>query len=357
VLDQCDADISAVLAAFDTAVETAHSGLGTVRAEWNKRRDQVNAAHFKTLRELQKEGIDGNEYTNLLEKIEQLEPKKDEQFRYHSQLKTAQKERGEALKDWEDILAAEYRALEKAAKRVTRKLANRVQVTVMANGDRTELDSHIRSLSGRMADTVNALRDVTPLSLQTLSQACREGKDKLVEQYGIPPAQAEKLAVADSDFVMRLEEIEMPATTTIRLNVAREGAAPGWKTLDALSTGQKATAVLLLLLLESVGPLIVDQPEDDLDNHFITESVVPQIKSEKRRRQFIFATHNANLPVLGDAELIAALIPTETSECGEVHLPDENLGSIDTRRLRELVEDTLEGGKAAFELRRLKYGF
>jgi hypothetical protein len=178
-----------------------------------------------------------------------------------------------------------------------------------------------------------------------------------VKQYGIPLAQAVRLADAGSDFIMRLEEIEMPATTSVNLNVAREGAPPIWKSLDALSTGQKATAVLLLLLLESAGPLIVDQPEDDLDNHFITEGVVPQIKSEKRRRQFIFATHNANLPVLGDAELIAALTPTETSDRGEVCLPDENLGSIDTGSVRELVETTLEGGKPAFELRRLKYGF
>ena len=156
-----------------------------------------------------------------------------------------------------------------------------------------------------MADTISILKDVTPLSLQALSQACREGKDNLVEQYDIPHTQAEKLANAGTDFIMRLEEIEMPATTTIKLNVAREGAAPIWKALDALSTGQKATAVLLLLLLKSAGPLIVDQPEDELDNHFITEDIVPQIKSEKRRRQFVFATHNANLPVLGDAELIA----------------------------------------------------
>lgn len=69
---------------------------------------------------------------------------------------------------------------------------------------------------------------------------------------------------------------------------------------------EKATAVLLLLLLESDAPLVVDQPEDDLDNRFITERVVPKMGQEKRRRQFS-SPHNANIPVLGDAELIAAL--------------------------------------------------
>ena len=76
---------------------------------------------------------------------------------------------------------------------------------------------------------------------------------------------------------------------------------------EDLSTGQKATAVLLLLLLESGAPLLVDQPEDDLDNRFITEGIVPRMCEDKQCRQFIFSTHNANIPVLGDAELIVRL--------------------------------------------------
>ena len=54
-------------------------------------------------------------------------------------------------------------------------------------------------------------------------------------------------------------------------------------------------------------PWLVDQPEDDLDNRFITDGVVPIVRQEKRRRQFVFSTHNANIPVLGDAELIVGL--------------------------------------------------
>jgi hypothetical protein len=127
--------------------------------------------------------------------------------------------------------------------------------------------------------------------------------------------------------------------------------------LEALSTGQKATAVLLLLLLESKAPLVVDQPEDDLDNRFITEGVVPKMREEKRRRQFIFATHNANIPVLGDAELIVGLSASGEGGQGRAEIADKHLGSIDARPVRELVEEVLEGGREAFEMRRLKYGF
>jgi predicted ATPase len=153
---------------------------------------------------------------------------------------------------------------------------------------------------------------------------------------------------------MQIEELELTPTTRIELNVSPEGEASEWKSLEELSTGQKATAVLLLLLLDSDAPLVVDQPEDDLDNRFIFEGVVPIMRQEKRKRQFIFSTHNANIPVLGDAELILGL----TAQ-GEQHgrVPPEHMGSIDAKPVQHLVGEILEGGRAAFELRRLKYGY
>jgi hypothetical protein len=156
---------------------------------------------------------------------------------------------------------------------------------------------------------------------------------------------------------MEDEELDLPATTTIELNTAPEDEDAVWQKLDDLSTGQKATAVLLLLLLDSDAPLVVDQPEDDLDNRFITEGIVPKMREEKRRRQFVFATHNANIPVLGDAELIVGLSARSGAGQAEGALTAKHMGAIDARGVRELVEEVLEGGRRAFELRRLKYGF
>jgi hypothetical protein len=161
---------------------------------------------------------------------------------------------------------------------------------------------------------------------------------------------------AISDFGRAVKsKLSNPAAS--ELNVSPESESPNWKVLDDLSTGQKATAVLLLLLLESDAPLVVDQPEDDLDNRFVTEGVVPKMREEKRRRQFLFATHNANIPVLGDAELIVGLSPTGEAEHGSAKIKPEHLGSLDSQPIRELVEELLEGGREAFEMRRLKYGF
>lgn len=169
--------------------------------------------------------------------------------------------------------------------------------------------------------------------------------------------QAGRLAQANPEVIMRVEELDLPAVTSIQLNTAGLGEPPSWQPLDELSKGQKATAVLLLLLLESDAPLVVDQPEDDLDNRFITEGVVPRMREEKQRRQFVFSTHNANIPVLGDAELIVGLSASGEAEQGRARVDPNHMGSIDAQPVRELVEEILEGGKEAFERRRRKYGF
>src|SRR5690606_27129286 len=175
-------------------------------------------------------------------------------------------------------------------------------------GNREPLCKLLRDeVGGRLSETLDILSQSKDLSLPELAITLREGKDALCKKYGIPPSQADRLAQAGPDLAMKIEELDLPSTTIIELNVASEEEEAQWQTLEDLSTGQKATAVLLLLLLEANAPLVIDQPEDDLDNRFITESIVPKMREEKRRRQFVFATHNANIPVLGDAELIVGL--------------------------------------------------
>ena len=81
------------------------------------------------------------------------------------------------------------------------------------------------------------------------------------------------------------------------------------------------------------------------------------VREEKQRRQFIFSTHNANIPVLGDAELILGLTASGEADTGGARIEPEHMGSIDTGSVRELIEAILEGGKEAFERRRRKYSF
>ena len=358
ILARLSRDVEGVAKRFDEALARADEGIAKIRSRWNERKQEVQRAYEKILRELQKAAVDGEEFIRLQKEIEGLRPLRDRR----SLLRRLQDEhlerRRTLLAEWEDLKAEEFRLLARAAKKVDRKLRDRVQVAVTAAGDREPLFQLLRNeVGGRLSEAIDILSTARELSLPQFVDSCRSGPNAVQRMYSIPPAQARRLAEAPPDVLMRIEEVELPSTTAIRLNTAPSGDPPVWQALDDLSTGQKATAVLLLLLLESDAPLIVDQPEDDLDNRFITEGVVPRMREEKRQRQFIFSTHNANIPVLGDAELILGLTAAGGADRGQARIAPEHVGSIDTRSVRELVEELLEGGRDAFERRRLKYGF
>jgi len=329
-----------------------------LRARWDERQQAVDATYQILLRELQKDKIDGKEFIDLRHQIEELRPLRERKDALTRDLAAHQVNRRNLIDEWENLLSAEYRALVKAAKNVTTNLNGRVDAKVIMGGKREPLESLLRNeIGGNLAAVLDRLRNLESLSLRELADRCREGKEALITHYSFSPAAAERMALASPDIFMKIEEVELPATTNIKLNTASEGEPPTWQALEALSTGQKATAVLLLLLLESEAPLVVDQPEDDLDNRFITDGIVPTMKDEKRKRQFIFSTHNANIPVLGDAELIIGLSTESQNDIVHGYISDRHRGSIDIQPVREMVEEILEGGKAAFEMRRQKYGF
>jgi hypothetical protein len=358
VLAELERDLMRIRGELEAALQRADEGIAHVRSSWQVRQRQVEAEYEKILRELQKSRVDGEEFIQLRRQIETLRPLQERLALLRRLERELADNRRKLLAEWEEVKAMEFRALDQAAKKVSRKLHNRVRVEVIAAGDREPLFKVLRDeIGGRIAEAIESLRKAPDLSLTQFVETCRSGADAISRAYGIPPAQAERLANADPEVLMRIEELELAPTTAIRLNTAPVGASPIWQPLEDLSTGQKATAVLLLLLLESDAPLIVDQPEDDLDNRFITEGIVPRIREEKQKRQFIFSTHNANIPVLGDAELILGLTAWGEADLGHARIAPELMGSIDSPSVRALVEEVLEGGREAFETRRRKYGF
>ncbi|HHX80722.1 MAG TPA: histidinol-phosphatase [Acholeplasmataceae bacterium] len=121
------------------------------------------------------------------------------------------------------------------------------------------------------------------------------------------------------------------------------------KSLDKHSLGQRASALILFLLAQKDNDvLIIDQPEDDLDNQTIYEDVIKEIKKSKGNMQFIFATHNANIPVLGDSEKVMS--------CA---FDDNNIsvqsGAIDSPQIQKDIVNIMEGGDEAFNRRKNIY--
>ncbi|CAH0249211.1 hypothetical protein SRABI80_02944 [Peribacillus frigoritolerans] len=125
--------------------------------------------------------------------------------------------------------------------------------------------------------------------------------------------------------------------------------ASGYKSISNASAGQKTSAVLTFLLSYGNMPLLLDQPEDDLDNQLIYDLIVDRLKKSKENRQIVTITHNANIPVNGDAEWVVAL----NSETKDIEVLCE--GSLENKEVKDAICNIMEGGEDAFTLRAKRY--
>ncbi|WP_420444823.1 TrlF family AAA-like ATPase [Candidatus Poriferisodalis sp.] len=362
VLQELSDSLEAAVRDIERALERVNQHIDAITVDWSDHKSVVDAQYEAILRDLQKSAVDGEEFIRLRRSIENLRPLEERRVALMKLCTEERQRRRNLLDEWEGLKAAQFRELVRAAKRVNKKLRGYVRVEVSAAGERTPLTDLLREeIRGRLDVAIRQLESAEDLSLTDLVTRCRRGSAELAKHYGLTKTQAASLSGAGESTFMKIEELELPPTTDLLLNTSSDKGDEAWQSLKQLSKGQKATAVLLLLLLESDAPLIIDQPEDDLDNRFISEVIVEKMRENKRRRQFVFSTHNANIPVLGDAELILGLDATgeagDADDLGKAFISTDHMGSIDTPSVRSLVEEILEGGKDAFERRRRKYGF
>lgn len=136
------------------------------------------------------------------------------------------------------------------------------------------------------------------------------------------------------------DEIDVQYKTTARSN---------YKSLSTASAGQKTTAILTFILSFGRAPLILDQPEDDLDNRLVYDLIVDRLKKSKENRQIIVVTHNANIPVNGDAEYIISM-DSESKKLKVLHS-----GTVEQDSIKKEICDVMEGGDKAFEMRSKRY--
>ncbi len=167
----------------------------------------------------------------------------------------------------------------------------------------------------------------------------------LVESTRLPEDRARKilLGLRASGLVYEMEALDLRDQPCIEL---LDGDR--FKQSPNLSTGQRCTTILPILLLQSERPLLIDQPEDNLDNAFVYDTVVRALQQVKGSRQVIFVTHNPNIPVLGEADRVFVF-----SSDG-AHGSISKVGTVD--HCKDEIEQILEGGRDAFEQRYKRYG-
>ena len=157
-----------------------------------------------------------------------------------------------------------------------------------------------------------------------------------------------RAAEASPDLIDRMF-VWFPEDSLI-VEYSQKGDGKDFRSIAQASAGQRAAAMLAFLLSYGEEPLVLDQPEDDLDNHLIYEMVVRQIRANKLRRQLIIVTHNPNVVVNGDAEYVHAFDFTG-GQCRVIQS-----GCLQEKSLRDEVCQVMEGGREAFERRFYRIG-
>jgi ABC-type dipeptide/oligopeptide/nickel transport system ATPase component len=193
------------------------------------------------------------------------------------------------------------------------------------------------------------LRIIGERGIDEVIGALRKGSfDSWQEWENIGPRTVEYLnnIINKEEIAMRLEEILPALSFGLKWRVA-----PNYKPLTECSIGERSTAVLSVILVSGTIPLIIDQPEDDLDHSYIFKPLTDIIKHVKKKRQLIFTTHNANIVINGDAEQIL-IMETEDGKHGNI-----TISTIEDIERRNKLLSILEGGKEAFENREKKYDF
>jgi len=265
------------------------------------------------------------------------------------ELQKLQQARDSLIDTLSELRDKRYAVRARIAEDLNAKLAPEIRISMHQAGDVSGYEAKlIEALKGarrqyrRTAEKV--ARTIPPRDFARMIQTGSE--KELVERLDCDPERARWLIGQFSDLaqVLEIEVVDLNDEPTIEL---KDGAE--YKDSTALSTGQKCTTILPILLLESENPLLIDQPEDNLDNRFIYETVVRSICEARGKRQLLFVTHNPNIPVLGEAGRV--FVMSSTGRKASV----EDSGSVDD--VKGHIELILEGGKEAFRLRKEKYGY
>ena len=359
ILDNVAGEISQIKKAFEHANKQLAKTIGHAKKtiegshnEWLEKKKGIETEIQKIKKELAEGGLKPDELEKLTKERAHLIPLIEELTILEEQIKTMEVER-EKLKDEikkkrHNIFSTRKKQLDK----INDTLKGRLKIEIKYEEDKNDFIEDLKNvLKGSKVsnDAIEALVNPSNKVIDGLflSQYIRGNEQELQEEFNLTPAMSNRIVnwFGDSERLYELESLFPEDKIEIYLKVNEE-----YKVIDRLSIGQKATALLLLLLAQEDRIIALDQPEEDLDNRFIYDDVVEILREMKGKRQLFIATHNANIPVLGDSELILVL-ETRNERC-----IIKNKGSIDKEDIKADVKTIMEGGETAFRIRAEKYG-
>ncbi len=340
--------------------------------DWSGKEKEYQDKIDKKKKELKEKGIPfdlgkinqiSNDIIDLSKRVKSLETTQLE-------LKNLVKERKEIIKERKDLKNKIYYKRYNFALEINKNLKNSmdglfIDIEYQQGKFSKAFELELKSIMDwRTVQVPKALFIAQQMSPMEFADCCKRKNKKSFE--AMKNAKGERL-LTDSDIesiIKRLtneqayedfEHLEFedrPRITVTKVFYDDNGKKVTQKrSISRLSLGQQQSVLLgILMLSKSKTPLIIDQPEDNLDSEFIFKTIVKNLRKIKETRQVIIVTHNPNITVLGDAELIIPLKSTNT----KTHVIDS--GSIDRENTRKVCCEILEGGINAFKQRQAIYG-
>ena len=317
-------------------LDEAFSNLSSVLKELEDKEASMSEDFAKIKRELNSDTINPDIYlklnrtlTDAKQKIEEIGKQEELKKKLRGNLEIALDALNEAWRQ-------EFLALEKEVAKINEANSN-LTIDVVFKGRRNDFVNHLKQLFRGTGLRENTYQNVES-EFNDYIEIFREW-DKFKKQIN-----DNVIGEVSKRFSESLEDL-LTYKVGDKVSIKYKG-----KLLSRHSLGQRASALILFLLAQKdTDVLIIDQPEDDLDNQTIYEEVIKEIVKLKLQMQFIFATHNANIPVLGESEKVIAC---DFEDGNSIELKE---GSIDTPDIQKSIVNIMEGGEIAFNRRKEIY--
>jgi ABC-type ATPase involved in cell division len=344
---QFESALQGAIESISQAAVVAEASIARHRAAIAERHAIQEAEYRKLVAEFEQEGGRAAERTALQASHANAMAAAKQRDAKELQRKGVTTKRGELLGRISELRDRRFMARKQVADRLTQQFSS-IRVTITQAADsRLYREMIARTLKGLPFKQNVVAERLTEAFLPTeLARAVMTGDFKLVsERTSFDEDRARRVleALRVDGSAYDIEAVDLEDVPCIELLDGDK-----YKESHNLSTGQRCTTILPILLVQSERPLLIDQPEDNLDNAFIYETIVKALRAVRGARQVVFVTHNPNIPVLGDAERIFVL----ESDGHNARL--RRVGSVD--ECKDDIETILEGGREAFLQRKRRYG-
>ena len=341
------------LSSFRNTLAGASLQLEKYRAEWDTASKVAEEKYRSRLAELGVSNLDqvAVEHRSVDEELTHIETSVEPEIKQiESEIGLLEKDRTRLLKGLTDARSAIASARSKFVDELNSDLDGNVIVELSGEDTSLFFDAINEPLRGSgMQQRENQLSLICDsFAPSEFVEIVRARSIHQLTAVGMTENNASRMIGALCDDVLyKVERIEVPQTPSIRI---KRECATDYTDLKELSVGEKCSAILSIALLSKGKPLVIDQPEDDLDHAFIIDSIVGGIRNAKSVRQIISATHNPNIPVLGDAEMVFRVARQEGDDICQI----KNSGGLELPQVTMEVQG-LEGGAEAFKRRSQRY--